>query len=215
LRRPLVFDIAICDIKTARICDCPAAFEIAICDLKLGLGVRMRAKNSALVMKNIESLILEIRGHKVMLDSSLADLYGVSTKRLNQQMKRNLRRFPSDFMFQLTGHEFESLRSQFATSKAGRGGRRFPPYAFTEHGTIMLASVLNTERAIEASIYVVRAFVRMRELIGMQKAVAHKLTELERRIGGHDEDIRNIVAAIRQLMAPPQAKKKRIGFDRT
>ena len=175
----------------------------------------MPITTSVLLAKNVESLILEIRGHKVMLDSSLAELYGVSTKRLNQQMKRNLRRFPSDFMFQLTGHEFESLRSQFATSKAGRGGRRVPPYAFTEHGAIMLASVLNTERAIEASIYVVRAFVRMRELISTQKVVADKLTELERRIGGHDEDIRNIVAAIRQLMAPPSTKKKQIGFERT
>ena len=191
------------------------ALEITNCDLKLGMGVKKHTSESALIVKNVESLILEIRGHKTMLDSSLAELYGVSTKRLNQQMKRNLRRFPSDFMFQLTGHEFESLRSQSATSKAGRGGRRVPPYAFTEHGAIMLASVLNTERAIDASIYVVRAFVRMRELIGTQKVVAEKLTELEHRIGGHDEDIRNIVAAIRQLMAPPLAKKKQIGFNRT
>jgi len=174
----------------------------------------MRSRNSVLSVGSAESLILEIRNHKVMLDSSLAALYGLSTTRLNQQMKRNLKRFPADFMFQLTRDEFESLRSQFAISKVGRGGRRFPPYAFTEHGAIMLASILNTERAIEASIYVVRAFVRMRELIGTQKVVADKLTELERRIGGHDEEIRNIVAAIRQLMAPPQAKRKKIGFER-
>ena len=174
----------------------------------------MQSRSLALVTKNVESLSLEIRDHKVMLDSSLAELYGVQTRRLNERVKRNLSRFPGDFMFQLSQEEFDSLMSQSATSKLGRGGRRKRPFVFTEHGAIMLASVLNTERAIEASIYVVRAFVRMRELIGTQKAVAHKLTELERRIGGHDEDIKNIVTAIRQLMAPPSAKKRRIGFDR-
>lgn len=174
----------------------------------------MGAKKSDLSVTNVESSILEIRGHKVMLDSSLADLYGVPTGRLNEQVKRKSDRFPGDFMFQLSQAEHDSLRSQIAISKAGRGGRRFLPYVFTEHGAIMLASILNTERAIEASIYVVRAFVRMRELIGTQKVVADKLTELERRVGGHDEDIKNIVAAIRHLMTPPLTKKKQIGFDR-
>ena len=174
----------------------------------------MRAKKSELSLVAVESAIIEIRGCKVMLDSVLAKLYGVQTRRLNERVKRNRGRFPADFMFQLSSEEFDVLMSQIATSKLGRGGRRKRPYVFTEHGAIMLASVLNTERAIEASIYVVRAFVRMRELIGTQRVVAQKLTELERRIGGHDEDIKNIVAAIRQLMSPPTTKKRQIGFDR-
>jgi len=175
----------------------------------------MQGKTSPLIVKNVESLIREIRGHKVMLDSSLAALYGIQTGRLNERVKRNRDRFPDDFMFQLSQKEFDVLISQIAISKPGRGGRRKRPFVFTEHGAIMLAGVLNTERAIEASIYVVRAFVRMRELIVTQEVVADKLAALERRIAGHDEDIGNIVAAIRQLMVPPSAKKRRIGFDRT
>jgi hypothetical protein len=178
------------------------------------MGENMPVKKTVLTVTNIESAIMEVRGRKIMLDSSLAELYDLPTARLNQQMKRNLKRFPGDFMFQLTREEFENLRSQFAISSLGHGGRRYPPYAFTEYGAIMLASILNTERAIDASVYVVRAFVRMRELIGTQKVVAEKLTELERRIGSHDEDIRDIVAALRQLMTPPLTKKKQIGFDR-
>jgi hypothetical protein len=174
----------------------------------------MGVKKSNLSVTNVESSILEIRGHKVMLDSSLSQLYGVQTRRLNERVKRNKDRFPDDFMFQLSQEEFDALMSQIATSKLGRGGRRKRPFVFTEHGAIMLASILNSERAIEASIYVVRAFVRMRELIGTQKVVAEKLTELERRVGGHDEDIKGIVTAIRQLMTPPLTKKKQIGFDR-
>jgi hypothetical protein len=174
----------------------------------------MGVKKSDLSVTNVESSILEIRGHKVMLDSSLAKLYGVQTRRLNERVKRNRGRFPADFMFQLSREEFDVLMSQIATSKTARGGRRKRPFVFTEHGAIMLASILNTEVAIEASIYVVRAFVRMRELIGTQKVVAEKLTELERRVGGHDEDLKGIVAAIRQLMTPPFTKKKQIGFDR-
>ena len=111
----------------------------------------------------VESRILVLRDHKVILDTDLAELYGVSVKRLNEQVKRNEERFPADFMFQLTPTEHEALRSQFATSKQGRGGRRYPPYAFTEHGAIMAATVLNSERAVEMSVFVVRAFVRLRE----------------------------------------------------
>lgn len=149
-----------------------------------------------------------------MLDSDLAELYGVETRVLSQAVKRNPDRFPEDFMFRLTADEYESLRSQIATSKKGRGGRRYLPRVFTEHGTIMLASVLNSEQAIEASIFVVRAFVRLREILSVHKEFARKLAELERRIGGHDDDIKALVSAIRRLSQPPRQKRKKIGFQR-
>jgi phage regulator Rha-like protein len=170
-------------------------------------------KTSAIVpLERIESRILLIRGHKVILDSDLAELYGVTTKRLNEQVKRNRERFPADFMFQLTSREATSLRSQIATSKQGRGGRRYRPYAFTEHGAIMAASVLNSQRAIEVSVYVVRAFVKLREMLRTHKELAQKLAELEKRIEGHDEEIIVLFEAIRQLMEPPEKTSKRIGF---
>lgn len=147
-----------------------------------------------------------------MLDSDLARLYGVSTRRLNEQVKRNKGRFPADFLFRLTAEETKNLRSQFATSSRKHGGRRYSPYAFTEHGTVMAASVLNSPRAIEMSIYVVRAFVKLREMLGTHKELAQKLAELERRIEGHDEDITSVFEAIRRLMEPPDAPRKRIGF---
>ncbi|HVB57865.1 MAG TPA: ORF6N domain-containing protein [Candidatus Acidoferrales bacterium] len=165
-------------------------------------------------VERIESRILLIRGHKVMLASDLAELYGVTTKRLNEQVKRNKERFPVDFMFQLTSEETKSLRSQIATSKQQRGGRRYRPYAFTEHGAIMAASVLNTHRAIEVSVYVVRAFVKLRKMLRTHKELARKLAELEKRIEGHDEEITALFEAIRQLMEPPEKSAKRIGFHR-
>lgn len=122
----------------------------------------MREIDSPIPMERIQEAILLIRGKRVMLDVDLAQLYGVSTKRLNEQVKRNRDRFPEDFMFQLNPTEVNNLRSHFATSKKKRGGRRYAPYAFTEHGAIMLAAVLNTHRAIEISVFVVRAFVRLR-----------------------------------------------------
>lgn len=149
-----------------------------------------------------------------MLDSDLAALYGVTTKRLNEQVKRNIDRFPEDFMFQLTPKEFKVLRSQFATPKTGRGGRRTPPYAFTEHGAVMLASILNSAIAIKASIQVVRVFVRLREIMATHKELAHKLAELERKIGKHDVSIRSILEAIKQLMSPPSQRRHPIGFHR-
>jgi phage regulator Rha-like protein len=171
------------------------------------------SKAAAIVpVERIESFILLIRGRKVMLDSHLAELYGVSTKRLNEQVKRNKQRFPADFMFQLTPVESSTLRSQFATSKHKRGGRRFRPYAFTEHGAIMVASVLNTHRAIEASLYVVRAFVKLRELLGTHKQLARKLAELEAHLEQHDEDITALFEAIRRLMEPPDKPARPIGF---
>lgn len=149
-----------------------------------------------------------------MIDADLANLYGVETKRLNEQTRRNIERFPDDFMFQLTDEEFNCLRSQFATSNstAGRGGRRHLPYAFTEHGAIMAASVLNTPLAVEMSVQVVRAFVKLREMISTHKELAKKLEDLEQK---YDSQFKMVFDAIRQLMTPPEPKKKRtIGFGR-
>ncbi len=165
------------------------------------------------VTTTVEDSIYMIRGQRVMLDVDLAVLYGVETRSLVQALKRNKDRFPPDFMFLLTNEEWKALRSQFVISKTGRGGRRYPPYAFTEHGAVMLASVLNSERAIEASIIVVRAFVRMRELLTVHKEFARKLNELDKKVSGHDEDIKAIVSAIRQLMQPAVPPKRRIGFE--
>jgi hypothetical protein len=176
----------------------------------------MTDKQTLILVDQIEPLILEIRGHKVLLDKDLAELYGVSIKRLNEQVRRNRERFPDDFMFQLTPEEDQSLRSQNATLKRGRGQhRKYLPYAFTEHGTIMAATILNSPRAVEVSVFVVRAFVKLRQLALAHKDLAAKLAELERKVVGHDDAIRQLVAAIRQLMAPPvDNPKRRIGFGR-
>ena len=147
--------------------------------------------------------------------SSRCPFYGVTTKRLNEQVRRNLKRFPDDFMIQLTADEAESLRSQFATLKAGRGQhRKYLPLAFTEQGVAMLSTVLNSERAIEVNIAIMRAFVRLRQIMSTHKDLAAKLEKLERKLGEHDEHFRVVFEAIRQLMAPPAspAKKGRIGF---
>ena len=172
------------------------------------------AEGAIIPVGRIEERILLIRGERVMLDADLAALYGVSTKRLNEQVRRNPERFPEDFMFQLRGEEMACLRSQIATSKPGRGGSRYAPYAFTEHGAIMAASVLSTEQAVRVSVYVVRAFVKLRQFISQHKELAHKLAELERRLENHDEQILALVEAIRELMVPPPPKRgrKRIGF---
>lgn len=161
---------------------------------------------------NLESAIHLIRGQRVMLDSDLAAIYGVTTKRLNEQLKRNRPRFPDDFAFQLTFQEFTNLRSQSATSK-GRGGRRYLPWVFTEHGALMLANVLNSDVAIQASVRVVRAFVRLREMVAANAQLAAKLQELERRLDSHDEGIANLFAALKQLVEPSEPTKRReIGF---
>ena len=164
----------------------------------------------------IEKKIYLIRGHKVILDSDLAELYGVETKRLNEQVRRNLKRFPDDFMFQLTEEEAESLRSQSATLKSGRGKhRKYLPYAFTEQGVAMLSSVLNSDRAIEVNVQIMRTFVKLREMLSSNKELVHKLTLLENRLEKHDAEIKAIFNAIRQLMVPPETKsKKPIGFRR-
>ena len=169
-------------------------------------------------LERIVSRILLLRGQKVILDADLAELYGVSTGRFNEQVRRNRDRFPSDFMFRLTNQEVERLRSQIAISigemrLVGRGGRRYLPHAFTEHGAIMAATILNTPRAIEVSVFVVRAFVRLREMVAANKELSKKHDELERRVSHHDKAITNIVKAIRELAIPPEPKpKRRIGF---
>ncbi len=179
----------------------------------------MRAKN-LIPLEGIERRIYMIGGHKVMLDSDLAAIYGVSTKRLNEQVKRNAGRFPTDFMFRLTKEETQMLqdaklapylKSQIATSRWG--GRRYFPIVFTEHGAVMLASVLNSPTAIQASVQVVRAFVKLREIVSAHKELAVKLTELERKVEGHDEHIQSLFDAIRELMEPPVKPKPQIGFQ--
>jgi hypothetical protein len=161
----------------------------------------------------IVSRILFIRGHKVMIDVDLAALYGVGTKVLVQAVKRNSERFPDDFMFQLTNQEVKNLRSQFVTSSSGHGGRRTPPYAFTEQGVAMLSSVLNSTQAIAVNIEIIRAFVRLREMLASNKELAAKLEELERKLQTHDQAIAGILNAIRELMKPPEpAHKRPIGF---
>ena len=168
--------------------------------------------STSIITARIERQIRLIRGEKVLLDSDLAALYGVTTKRFNEQIRRNLARFPADFMFRLNAEEAFVLRSQFATSKPGRGGRRYLPYAFTEHGAIMAASILNSPRAIEVSVYVVRAFVQLRIVIASNKAITRKLQEMERKLTTHDGAIANLIEAIRQLMTPPVPKRRGIGF---
>jgi ORF6N domain len=173
----------------------------------------MRDRNAIVPLDYVESLIRFMRGRRVILDADLARLYGVTTARLNEQVKRNHERFPADFMFTLSRQEFAALISQIATSK-GRGGRRKLPHAFTEHGAIMAANVLNSGRAIEVSVYVVRAFVRLREMMMSNREVAAKLDALDRKVAGHDEAIRSLVQAIRQLMdsPPPAPRRRSIGF---
>jgi phage regulator Rha-like protein len=164
----------------------------------------------------IEKKIYLIRGHKVMLDSYLSKLYGIETSNLNKAVKRNINRFPQDFMFQLTREEADFLRFQIGMSKTeSRGGRRYLPYAFTEQGVAMLSSVLNSDRAVQVNIAIMRAFVKLREMISTHKELASKFFELERKIERHDEDIKVIFDAIRELMTPPpHTKKGRIGFKR-
>jgi phage regulator Rha-like protein len=172
----------------------------------------------------VASRIVMLRGNKALLDADLAQLYGVSTKRLNEQVRRNQSRFPRDFLFRLTKQELANLRSQIATSSLAEwGGRRYPPYAFTEHGALMAANILNSPRAIEVSIYVVRAFIRLRATIATHKELARKLDELERRTAElaskHDalasdtkSQLTQVIAALRQLMSRPEPTRRPIGF---
>ena len=163
--------------------------------------------------EEITRAILVLRGHRVLLDSELASLYGATTKRFNEQVRRNRKRFPADFMFQLTAEESSSLRSQFATLKTGRGQhRKYLPYVFTEHGEIMAATILDSPRAVEMSVYVVRDFVQLREMLASKTALVRKLNELDGKLKNHDEAITAILSAIRELMNPPPPKRRGIGF---
>jgi hypothetical protein len=189
----------------------------------------MPGRSALVPVDQIARSIHVVRGHRVMLDADLAALYGVSTKRLNEAVKRNRGRFPEDFLFRLTDEELARLRSQSATSnvtaqdqplryqigtsnRSGRGGRRYLPYAFTEHGTVMLASVLNSPIAVEASIQVVRAFIQLRGMLAAHADLVRKLADLERR---YDTRFRVVFEAIRRLMEPPPPPgHKRIGFPR-
>jgi len=175
-----------------------------------GATWKTQMKHSSLVpVERIERTIYLIRGEKVILDADLARLYGVTTARLNQQVSRNLERFPADFMFQLTAEEFKALMLQTATSKKGRGGRRKLPLVFTEHGAIMAANVLNNARAIQASVEVVRAFVRLRQMLASNAELSRRLDELENK---YDRNFKVVFDAIRQLMSPPPPSRKPIGF---
>jgi hypothetical protein len=161
----------------------------------------------------VESRILILRHQRVILDLDIAELYGVPVKRLNEQVKRNEERFPSDFMFRLSSKEHSALRSQFATSNKSRGGRRYPPHAFTERGAIMAATVLNSKRAVHMSVFVVRAFVRLREMLATNRRVAGKISELENRLDTNDSVIVDLIEAIKELMTPAKTSRTRIGFQ--
>jgi hypothetical protein len=174
--------------------------------------------NLAIATERIEARILLIRGEKVLLDTDLAELYGVETKVLNQAVRRNSERFPEDFMFQLSAEESEnlrlhfgasSLRSQFVTSNARRGGRRYNPLAFTEQGVAMLSSVLRSERAVQVNIAIMRAFVKLRAMLASHGDLARRLNEMEKK---YDAQFKVVFDAIRELMKPPEKPRRRIGF---
>jgi hypothetical protein len=172
------------------------------------------ASTSLMSIAEIAERIHVLRGSRVVLDADLAAFYGSTTSRFNEQVRRNLKRFPADFMFQLEKDEFDSLRSQIATLKTGRGEhRKYLPLAFTEHGAIMAATLLNTTRATELSVHVVRAFVELRGIVASNKEVAAKVHQLERKVASHDRSIAELAETMGELLAPPPATPKRpIGF---
>jgi len=174
-------------------------------------------KTTNISQQQIESAVLVLRGEKVLLDADLAAMYGVTTKALNQAVRRNRGRFPPDFRFRLTKEEFDNLRSQIVTLKKGRGQhRKYLPYAFTEQGVAMLSSVLRSERAVRVNVEIMRAFVRLRRVLAVNAELAGRLDELERRVGRHDEQFTAVIRAIRQLMEPVEpAKRRKIGFHVT
>ncbi len=171
------------------------------------------AETAVVVARKVDSKIFVLRGQRVILDTDLAELYGVRVRHLNQQAKRNAKRFPPAFRFQLSAQELRILRSQNVISSEGHGGARYRPYAFTEHGAIMAATVLSSERAIEMSVFVVLAFVRMRRAIAGNRHILTKLAELEHRLESHDADIQDLMNAIRELMTPEEPNRRRIGFE--
>jgi uncharacterized membrane-anchored protein YjiN (DUF445 family) len=171
----------------------------------------LASRPASVLSASVERRIFVIRGHKVMVDSDLAELYRVPTKVFNQAVKRNLKRFPSDFMFRLSRKEMEILRSQIVTSSWG--GRRNLPYAFTEQGVAMLSSVLNSDRAVQVNIAIMRAFVKLREILATHRELADKIEELEKKYRQHDTKIQAVFDAIRELLQPPPVSpRRRIGF---
>jgi len=173
----------------------------------------MTAKQTPSIPENIVvNKIYEIREHKVMLDSDLAELYGVETKRLNEQIRRNLDRFPGDFMFQLTESEWQSLRSQIATSKIGRGGRTYLPNVFTEHGVLMLSSILNSQQAIQVNIQIVRIFTKLRQWLSENGEIKYEIEDIKRKLNNQDKNIELVFSYFDQLMDKKIAPRKRIGF---
>ena len=168
-----------------------------------------------LSISSIEAKIYSVRGHKVMLDSDLAELYQVAIKQLNRQVRRNIKRFPDEFMFQLTPEEYEDLRCQIGTlKKTGQGHhRKYLPLVFTDYGILMLSSVLNTQRAIHVNIEIMRTFTRIRKIALTHKELAAKLSALESKVGKHDEDIQGIIGAIQQLLIQEEKPKRRMGFN--
>ncbi|HEX4425528.1 MAG TPA: ORF6N domain-containing protein [Terriglobales bacterium] len=170
------------------------------------------SKRAVVLAKQVASKILILGGQKVILDTDLADLYNVEPRHLNQQVKRNIKRFPVEFRFQISKQESRILRSQNVISSGGHGGRRYLPFVFPEHGAIMAATVLNSERAIEMSIFVVLAFVRMRQTIAANRQIMSKLAKIESRLENHDVDIQDLIGAVRELMTPPPPNRRSIGF---
>jgi hypothetical protein len=173
---------------------------------------RATSSHDAAATRALETPIYVIRGRQVMLDEDLAELYSVETKRLIEQVKRNLERFPEDFMFQLRKDETAAMRSQIETSNTGRGGRRYAPYVFTEQGIAMLSSVLRSKTAIAVNIEIMRAFVELRRVASSYTAIETRLEQIERGMGEHDEQLEQIFGALRQLIAPPPSTKRPIGF---
>jgi phage regulator Rha-like protein len=163
-------------------------------------------------VERIERKIYVIRDQKVMLDSDLAELYEVQTKILNKAVKRNLDRFPEDFMFRVAPEEIESLRFQIGTSNTSQGGRRYMPYVFSEHGVAMLSSVLNSKRAVQMNIAIIRAFIKLREVLATHKDLAHKIDDLEFKYQEHDHELKVVFDAIRKLISTPAPTKRRMGF---
>jgi hypothetical protein len=199
-------DVTICDIK----------FEIQNGDrIHRFMAYKKTAVTLAIVtLEQVERRIYDVRGQKVMLDFELAELYGVTTRVMNQAVRRNIERFPDDFMIQLTRAEFDNLMSQIVTSSSGKyGGRRKLPYVFTEQGVAMLSSVLNSDRAVQVNIAIMRAFVNMRRLVASNEEITKKLAAIERKLGNHDESFKTVFAAIRAMMRA-ESKSEQIGYIR-
>ena len=175
----------------------------------------MKRDEQIITVEQIEQTIILLRGQKILLAPTLAQIYGVETKTLTRQVKRNIDRFPPDFVFVLSREEIAQLRTAeiLTSTKKGRGGSRYAPYAFTEHGAIMIATVLSTPRAVAASVYVVRAFVKLRQILSSHRDLAKKLDDLERQVGTHDKAIVSIFQAMRKLMSPTARTRKKVGFE--